>query len=581
MNKIKYMTGVVAAMIITFAGCSDFLAEENKAGITNEKLYVTEQGYQTLRINAYTQLRTIYRIVPQVLVGGTDLYQFPRGNMNNGLFNYVDLFPTNGDVRTFYRDCYNALQAINTAVYYLDGAEISANLKDLYAAEYNFLKGFIHFLLAEQFGGVAINDEYTTRPRMEMPRASLEETYAYIIEKMTAALNSAQLPQTDKTGQICKDIVNHYLAKVYLTRGWDLGNQADFTQAKAYASAVMSSRGDLRLTFKDLWIPNNDNNDEMIFSVQYSDASLSSSTNGNNQESVFGPYLGGSERNHKYMSQTCNPSWSIHSWFPKNDVRYEETFMLTIWNEYHDYYDPGKSVPGVNRFTAIYPRAWEKLQEMFEDYLLLTDGEDNGQFRNATMTRTVGADQILVPGDIKVQTASADGRVSPEDRTFLGTIRPKLSFGLNNRFSYQGIEFNVFLYGKIGSLVASDAVGSFKYQGLENAIMVDYWTPENQTNAYPRPDSRSSQTKAYYTTLRYIKGDFLKIRDITLAYNLPRQWFSSLSISSVRIYATAKNWITFCDSRIKPFDIERHMGGSSSVSFPMTKDIVFGINLNF
>jgi len=370
--------------IAILAGCSDFLTEDNKAGITNEKLYKTVEGYQTLRVNAYTQLRLIYDGTPFLLLAGTDIYQMPRGTTTNGIYDYVNLNTRNGDVQTFYQDCYNALQAVNTAEFYLSIAEITDADKNLYAAEYSFLKGFLHFLLVEQFGGIIINDEYTQSPRMNMPRESLENSYKYVIDKFTAAL-AGSLPQTTKNGTICKDIVNHYLAKAYLSRGWDLGNKADFTEAKKYASAVISSRGDLKYTFEDLWSPTNENNDEIIFAVQYDAGSMATTTSGNNQESLFGPYLGGSERSHKYMSTQLYPSWSLHSWFDENDARYDATFMLTIWEYYYDYYQ-GKNVPGTNSISAIFPRAWGKSQEMFNDYLKLTNGEVNGQFVDVTMT---------------------------------------------------------------------------------------------------------------------------------------------------------------------------------------------------
>lgn len=382
MNKINSI--IIGAAILLLTNCSGFLEEDNKAGITNDDLYATEEGYETLRINAYANMRTIFRECPLTLVAGTDLYQKPRSMGANGIYDYMYLYDTNGDVLTFYTNCYLALQAFNTAEYYLSIAEISADKKTLYQAEYDFLKGFVHFLLIEQFGGIVINDEYTQSPRMNMPRASLAESYEYVIGKMEAALPN--LPQTEKNGQICKDIVNHYLAKVYLTRGWDMNHTADFDKAKNYANAVLNTRGDLKYSMEELWSPTNDNNDEVIFAVQFDANSIATNTSGNNQEAIFGFYLGGTERNHKYMAGSMAPTWALHSWYDKNDARYEATFMLSIWEYYYDYYQ-GKNTPGKDAITAIYPRAWDKSAEMFEDYIKLTEGVTaDGQFKNVTMT---------------------------------------------------------------------------------------------------------------------------------------------------------------------------------------------------
>lgn len=380
MNRII----VLFISAILFAGCSDFLDEKNKAGITNKELYGTIEGYETLRINAYNKLRPLYEENTFVYLAGTDLYQMPRNVSVNGIYNYVHLYTNNEDVETFYTNVYESLQAINAAEYYLSDSPVSDANKSLYQAEYDFMKGFIHFLLIEQFGGIVINDEFTQSPVVSMPRSSLEASYTYVLEKLQRALTGG-LPQTSKNGHICKDIVNHYLAKAHLTRGWDTNNTGDFATAKNYASQVISSRGDLKYTMEDLWSPNNENNDEVIFAIQYDANSIATTSSGNNQESLFGPYLGGSERGHKYLATQLYPTWSVHSWFAKNDARYDATFMLTIWEHYYDYYQ-GKTDPAVNAVTALYPRAWDKSEEMFNDYLKITKGESNGLFVEVTLT---------------------------------------------------------------------------------------------------------------------------------------------------------------------------------------------------
>ena len=183
------------------------------------------------------------------------------------------------------------------------------------------------------------------------------------------------------------------------------------------------------------------------------------------------------------------------------------------------------------------------------------------------------------PGEIKVYTSSKDGKVTTDDRMILGSPRPKYNFGMNNTFTWKGIELSVFLYGKFGHLVATDVAGGFKPNALENCIRADYWTPENPTNAYPRPIN-GTNSFTYGSTLRYVKGDFLKIRDITLGYTLPASFNKKLGISRLRVYATLTNFFTFCDSAFGSFDPERAIYSTSS-SFPMMKQVVFGINFNY
>lgn len=193
--------------------------------------------------------------------------------------------------------------------------------------------------------------------------------------------------------------------------------------------------------------------------------------------------------------------------------------------------------------------------------------------------QTNEADQAAVnqqsPGEIRVRDQDGNGIITPEDRTILGSEVPNFTLGVNNRVSYRDFELNFFVFARVGQTIISEAAGSFKIDGLENGPMVDYWTPENPTNAYPRPDAGTSRASTrYYSTLQYVDGSFLKLRDVTLAYNLPNQFASRLAVSRLRVYATAKNY--FVLSNMGPYDPER--GGN--LSFPMTRQLVFGVNID-
>lgn len=180
-----------------------------------------------------------------------------------------------------------------------------------------------------------------------------------------------------------------------------------------------------------------------------------------------------------------------------------------------------------------------------------------------------------LPGDIKVQDTDGNGEITPEDRVIYSR-QPKVTFGLNNSFSIYDFDFSFFLYSRLGQWIDYEYNRGYKPDGLENSSNVDYWTPENPTNAFPRPNRFNSFAKTRYSsTLKYEKGSFVKVRDITLAYNIPTKVIKNWGLGRARVYATAKNFFTFSD--IKDYDPER--GGGSS--FPMTKQLVFGVNLDF
>ncbi|RDV15313.1 TonB-dependent receptor [Pontibacter diazotrophicus] len=181
------------------------------------------------------------------------------------------------------------------------------------------------------------------------------------------------------------------------------------------------------------------------------------------------------------------------------------------------------------------------------------------------------------PGDIRVRDQDGDGVITPEDRIVIGNETPDWTLGVTNRLGYKGLELSFMVYARIGQTIISEAAGSYKVDGLENGPMVDYWTPENPTNAYPRPNAGTSRSSTrYYSTLQYVDGSFVKMRDITLAYTFPNAISERLKLARLRAYVTAKNYFIL-HSEIAPYDPER--GGA--LSFPMTKQMVFGLNLEF
>ncbi|MDW7691326.1 SusC/RagA family TonB-linked outer membrane protein [Flammeovirgaceae bacterium SG7u.111] len=181
------------------------------------------------------------------------------------------------------------------------------------------------------------------------------------------------------------------------------------------------------------------------------------------------------------------------------------------------------------------------------------------------------------PGDIKVRDTDDDGVITAEkDRIIIGQATPKWTAGLNNQINYKGFEFSFFMIARIGQTISSEAATQFYPSAYQNSALVDYWTPENPTNSYPRPNaSKSVSNMLYFSSLAYRKGDFLKVKTITFGYNLQPSLLNKIGLDRVRVYCTAKNYLTF--SEFDDYDPER--GGSSS--YPMTKQLVFGTNITF
>jgi TonB-linked SusC/RagA family outer membrane protein len=185
------------------------------------------------------------------------------------------------------------------------------------------------------------------------------------------------------------------------------------------------------------------------------------------------------------------------------------------------------------------------------------------------------------PGDIRVSDLNNDGKIdATNDRKIIGTNRPKWSGGLENTFTYKAWDLNVYVFARIGQTIYADFLRRYDPQGINNSsTIIDYWTPENPTNAYPRPNKNVSLASTLYSSsLGYVNGSFVRLRNITLGYTVPKTVLEKGFIKSLRVYATARNPFTYTKSSLlKEYDPER--GGSEGA--PMTKLYTFGLNASF
>lgn len=179
------------------------------------------------------------------------------------------------------------------------------------------------------------------------------------------------------------------------------------------------------------------------------------------------------------------------------------------------------------------------------------------------------------PGEIRVKDQNGDTSIdSQKDRVVLGSPRPKWSGGFDNTFRYAGFDLSIFIFARFGQMIGADRYG-FNPLGIAPVTSgLNYWTPENPSNEYPRP-SRAGGAR-YLSTLTYKDGSYIRLRNISLGYTVPAKLLQNSFVRGVRLYATLKNPYTYLRNGLE-YDPER--GGSEN--FPMTKLYMFGLNVNF
>jgi hypothetical protein len=190
-------------------------------------------------------------------------------------------------------------------------------------------------------------------------------------------------------------------------------------------------------------------------------------------------------------------------------------------------------------------------------------------------------------GDVKIEEVpDSEGNVdkvyNTADRQVIGSPVPKWTAGLLNTISYKGFDLSVFFDARWGSIMNYSIMGWYNPSGKGNGpVLCDYWTPENPEGYFPRPNANYNSFSALpvgSSSLFYIDASYIKLRNLTLGYTIPKQLLRKFNISKLRIYATTSNpWIYTKSKYLKDYDPER--GGADE--FPLTRQLVFGINVSF
>lgn len=195
------------------------------------------------------------------------------------------------------------------------------------------------------------------------------------------------------------------------------------------------------------------------------------------------------------------------------------------------------------------------------------------------------------PGDIKFRDINGDGKVNADDRTIIGNPNPKFIGGFSNNFSYKGFDLNVFLqfvYGNdiqnINRLIMEGGVG-----GATNIIgsnqfesFLDRWTPENPTNENIRA---GSIPPSVYSSRTIEDGSFLRLKTVSLGYNINSKFLNKYKVSSCKLYMSAQNLLTWTkytgsDPEVSVYNSALTPGLDYS-AYPQAKVVTVGVNLTF
>jgi TonB-linked SusC/RagA family outer membrane protein len=185
-------------------------------------------------------------------------------------------------------------------------------------------------------------------------------------------------------------------------------------------------------------------------------------------------------------------------------------------------------------------------------------------------------------GDIKFRDLNNDGKIDDADRTYIGSPGPRFIFAMNNTFSYKGFELSIFLQGVEGNDIFN--ANRIYQEGMSVAQnqtkeVLNRWRPDHTGTDIPRAIF-NDPNKNTRVSNRFIEdGSYLKIKNLTLGYNLPASIINKAKLQTARIYLSAQNVYTF--TSYTGFDPEVGVGGIDLNVYPVTRTISAGVNLIF
>lgn len=271
---MKFFTKIIGTLFIfILCSCSkEFLDKKNPEQLGEETFYATETQVDQAVIGIYGQLQGIIadQWLFQEFISDNTTVHFNEGNRGNGpnieSIEYWQYNSNTGVLYDVYRDIYNALGNINTVLSKLSEAEIEARTKLRFEGEVKFFRAYYYFLLSQYFGDAIIIDESIQNPSdaFEYSRSPIAEVYALIESDLAFSISS--LPEVidpSEAGRVSKGAALTLLGKVALT-------QKDYTGAKALLEEMVDSGiYSLLPNYADIFDPNNKNNQESIFEVQF------------------------------------------------------------------------------------------------------------------------------------------------------------------------------------------------------------------------------------------------------------------------------------------------------------------------
>ncbi len=202
-----------------------------------------------------------------------------------------------------------------------------------------------------------------------------------------------------------------------------------------------------------------------------------------------------------------------------------------------------------------------------------------GLFRTAEEVSTAPKQFGVVPriGDVKYQDVDGNGDVTVFDRIILGNPFPTLTYGINLTLKYAGFDVTSFFQGVSGIQRYYDDPAQMGLRSQKLQIWNNRWTVANPTGDLPRWGNPTPNST--FSTFRLQDASYIRLKNLEIGYNFPKQWLKPVGISNLRLYFNGINLWTLADNQ--DYDVEKSDNDARSLDYMNTKSLSFGLSATF
>lgn len=232
----------------------------------------------------------------------------------------------------------------------------------------------------------------------------------------------------------------------------------------------------------------------------------------------------------------------------------------------------------------------------FFGYNVIGVYQNQQEIDNSPVIRNGNGTVQSKPGQLKFEDVNGDGKIDADDRTVLGSPFPDFTWGMTNSFSYKNLDFAFTLQGVHGFEVLNAARRYYaNYAGSYNVLSSasNGWKSESDRGdgVSPMIDRNfngyaGSNVVNNMTSLFVEDGSFLRIRNITLGYNLPPSVLEKVKLANARLSFTVQNAYTFTNYEGYNPEVSAQGGsplvpGVDAGGYPLARTFMLGLNVGF